>query len=259
MTGHSFPTPSDDDPRINGEYVRNVPADADGDQVILVGVLHDHPASRIRARTMTDTADPDVLALELAPVSIPLFEQYAADGRSPPEFGGEMSAAIQAASTDRVVGIDGPTVTFSKRLIETLYRENASLSTIRKSLRGLAGATRQAITCRVAAEVSERTGVRLEVDAPVEHECTLRDHPERQAEDERQQVRRAASVLSALGSSRTVRFRDETREAHMADRIDDLRTEGSVVAVVGIDHLDPLTERLRKRSWELSRDDISRD
>lgn len=244
MTSRPFPNCLDDDPRIDEAYVRHLPADADDQKVVLVGALHDHPASRIRARVVTDAIDPDVLALELAPVSVPLFEQYATDDRSPPVFGGEMSAAIQAASTDRIVGIDGPTIAFSRRLIKTLYREGASLSTVRKSLRGLVGATRQAVSCRVAAEAAERAAVRIDVDAPIEHECTLKDEPERQAEDERRQVRKAASVLSALGSSRTVRFRDETREAHMADRISDLRTEGSVVAVVGIDHLDPLEARL---------------
>jgi hypothetical protein len=39
-------------------------------------------------------------------MSVPLFEQYAETDRTPPVFGGEMSAAIQAAAPDTTVGID---------------------------------------------------------------------------------------------------------------------------------------------------------
>jgi hypothetical protein len=41
-----------------------------------------------------------------SPLSIPLFEEYAATDRCPPAFGGEMSAAIQADDRSTTVGID---------------------------------------------------------------------------------------------------------------------------------------------------------
>src|SRR6056297_2195481 len=98
------------DPRMNDEYVRRLP-DAG---VTLVGVVHDHPASVHRAREVVRERDPDVVALEAPPLAMPLYETYARESRTPPTFGGEMSAAAQAAREEdaEVVGIDGPTVAF---------------------------------------------------------------------------------------------------------------------------------------------------
>ena len=80
----------DSDPRVTGEFVRRVSNDAG--TVTLVGVVHDHPASSYRVRQVVEDVDPEVLALELPPISIPLYEQYASSDRNPPVFGGEMSA-----------------------------------------------------------------------------------------------------------------------------------------------------------------------
>ena len=66
-------------PRFTGEYVRRLGSDDSGDDasdgvaddatdagdVTLVGVVHNHPASKHRIRTMLDEVDPAVLALEL--------------------------------------------------------------------------------------------------------------------------------------------------------------------------------------------------
>ena len=56
---------------------------------------------------------------------MPLYETYAAGDESPPAFGGELSAAIQAAETDDVVGIDGPSPGFVRELGNWLVRERA--------------------------------------------------------------------------------------------------------------------------------------
>ncbi|WP_246308099.1 hypothetical protein [Halorarum salinum] len=210
----------------------------------LVGVVHDHPASTYRASEVVSALEPDVLALELPPLAVRLYEQYARDVRSPPPFGGEMSAAIQAASTDRVVGVDGPTPGFLAELGRTLLRERASFATARRVFEYLATATRTAVTCGAAASLASLTSVRLEVDPPIEYGTDGTDDPARQAADERSQIRRARGVLNALEPPRAVRFRDTARESYMSNRLGRLRHEGDVVAVVGDGHLDPLADRL---------------
>ncbi len=239
-------TDCDTDPRLSGEQLRTI-GYASG-TVTLVGVVHDHPASRFRASRVVSDREPDVLALELPPLALPIFHQYAADERSPPVFGGEMSAAIQAAETARVVGIDGPTVGFLKQLLEELYRTDASLDTTRSVLSGTFSATKQAAVCRVASVLASVTDIRLEVDAPSSYETDWTDTPAAQAKDERRQVHRARSILDALESRPAPELRDSTREAYMADNLDRLRHEGDVVAVVGQDHLDPIAARLESRA-----------
>lgn len=236
---------TDSDPRVTGEYVRQHSGNG---TLTLVGVVHDHPASRYRVRHVIERVDPAVLALELPPVSLPLFEQYAATDRTPPRFGGEMSAAIQAASSDTVVGIDRPTGGFFRRLGRTLLRERPSLETIRNVVANAVETTEHALRCRAAAAVGARTSVRLEVDAPVPHDIARTDPPDAQARDEREQVRRARSFMNAFRTAsrtRAARLEDDAREAAMATRLAELReADGDIVAVVGIDHLDSLAERL---------------
>jgi pheromone shutdown protein TraB len=236
---------ADADPRVRDEYVRSVPG-ASG-TVTLVGVVHDHPASVYRVQRIVETIDPAVLALELPPVSVPLFEQYAATERRPPAFGGEMSAAIQAASTDRTVGIDRPTRGYFRRLARTLLTEQPSRSTVREVVSTAVGTTKHALACRVAAAVGSRTSLRVEVDSPVAHDVNAAASPETQAHDEREQVERARSFMNAFRTasrSRASRLEDSARESEMARRLSTLGEQGDVVAVVGIDHLEGLVERL---------------
>lgn len=231
-----------EDPRLTGEHVREV-----SEALTLVGVVHDHPSSMHRVRQVVDAADPDVLALELPPLAVPLFEEYARTEGAPPAFGGEMSAAIQAARTDVTAGIDRPDVGFGRRLVETLVRERPSRSTVRRVLGNVVSATKHAVVCRVAAAVAARTGVRLEVDRPETHAVDRSATPAAQARDERTQVQQARAFMDAFrgtATSQASRMEDRVREEHMADRIATLQNEGSVVAVVGIDHLDPLARSL---------------
>ena len=239
--------PDSTDPRMTDDFVHRSSA-GDGGDVTLVGVVHDHAASTYRVQSVVEATDPDVVALELPRRAVSLFEQYADDDRTPPVFGGEMSAAIQAASTDRVVGVDGPTRSFLGLLARNLYRERASPSTLRRVARGVLSVTRHALLCQVAGGVAARTSLRVEVDSPVSHDARRSDDPRVQADDERSQVRRARAVMDAFEPSRAARFRDATREEYMADRLSTLRREGDVVAVVGIDHLEPLAERLDGRT-----------
>ncbi len=234
-----------DDPRVTGEHVRSI--ETPTKPITLVGVVHDHPASVFRVKTVVTERDPDVLALELPPLSLPLFERYAEDTRTPPVFGGEASAAIQAATTEHVVGIDGPTPRFLRRLIVTLHRDGGSLRTALGVLDGLASVTKNAVKCRLAGSLALMTSIRLEVDSPVTYSIGRTDGPERQAENERRQIARARAVMDAFEPSRAACFSDDVRESHMADRLDRLRHDGDVVAVVGRHHLDPVADMLEER------------
>ncbi|MFC7068832.1 hypothetical protein [Halobaculum lipolyticum] len=244
------------DPRLAGEYVRRVSSDTG--TVTLVGVVHDHPASVYRVRRAVAELDPDVLALELPPIAVPLFERYATTDRSPPVFGGEMSAAIQAADTHRTVGIDGPTGGFLRRLGRALVRERPSARTVRTVVSDVVDATTHAVTCRAAATVAARTAVRLEVDEPTPHDVDPADSPATQARDERTQVRRSNSFMRAFRTAsrrRASRLEDAAREAEMAARLGRLREAGDTVAVVGIDHLDAVADRLGTDGHARSPDD----
>lgn len=239
------PIDFDSDPRVTGEYVRQVSSAAG--TLTLVGVVHDHPASTYRVRQVIEELDPEVLALELPPISIPLFEQYAATDRSPPVFGGEMSAAIQAADPLTTVGIDRPTGGFFRRLGWNLLRQRPSLQTVRYVVSNAVETTKHAATCRVAAAVGARTSIRLEVDSPVSHDIDWTDTPDDQARNEHEQIHRSRSFMNAFRTAsrtRASRLEDVAREEEMATRLLELREEGTTVAVVGIDHLEPLTERL---------------
>ncbi|WP_136717659.1 hypothetical protein [Halorientalis salina] len=233
-------SPSTDDPRLDEDHVRTVA----GGRIRLVGVVHDHPASRYRVHELVDRLQPDVLALETPPLALPLFEQYAAGDGSIPAFGGELSAAIAAAEDARVVGIDGIDGRFVRTLSANLRAERASLSTIRSLADGVTSVLQHATICRFAASVASLTGLRLEVDEPVDHECSLRDPPTVQAEDERSQFTQSLSFLRVADPPAPVRLRDETREECMAERLRTLPDGDSVVAVVGRGHLDPLAELL---------------
>lgn len=232
-----------DDPRITGDYVRTISSET-GDDVILIGVVHDHPASKHRVRTVIESVEPDILALELPPLAIPLFERYARPTHAR-EVAGEMSCAIRAAETDHVVGIDGPTPAFLNKLLGNLYRNDANLGTIRHVLRGIVSVTRDTVACRIGARFGVPTTIGS-VDSSPGYNCDRADSPDRQAADERSHIDRADSMKHVFGESVAVQIRDRTRETHMGDRLEDLRSEGTVVTVVGIDHLDAVAEQVRQ-------------
>lgn len=233
-----------DDPRLTGDYVRRVQGEVSTGAVTLVGVVHDHPASEHRVRTVLDAADPAVLALELPPLAVPLYEEYADGERTPPAFGGEMSTAIQAATADRVVGIDGPSAGFVARLLRTLSVDAPSPRTAWSVLRSLPSVTKRALVCRLGSVLADRADLRLEVGSPTSHGCDRADGPQAQATDEQSQIDRARRLSRAFEQSSGARIRTVARNQHMASRIDSLRRHGRTVAVVGIAHLDPLAYRL---------------
>lgn len=236
---------AESDPRLGGEFVRTVASEGAA-PVHLVGVVHDHPASAYRARAAVESVDPDVVALEVAPVAVPYFAGSAGADRA--AFGDEFSAAASAAGDARVVGIDAPNARFLAALARRCVADGVSAATVRRLLRGTVSVTREALACRLAATVTARTSFTVDVGERVDHDCDPSDDPATQAADEARQVGRVETVLSALERPESVQLRDETREACMARKLDALRREGPVVAVVGRGHLEALVERLEERA-----------
>jgi pheromone shutdown protein TraB len=230
------------DPRLRSACLRRVTGE---DSVVLVGVLHDHPASCYRVQAVIETVAPEILALELPPLAVPLVVQQADDERTPPRLGGEMSAAVKAVDTDRVVGIDGPSLGFCRRLAGELYRERASLSTLRGTAGAVSEVASTALCRRIAAGVTDRTSMDVAVDTPTVYDAERTDDPQRQAADERDRMETATSMMRAFTPPPAAAVHRRARERHMADRLGTLRREGDVVAVVGQAHLDAVTHRLR--------------
>jgi len=156
-----------------------------------------------------------------------------------------MSAAVQAADTDRVVGIDGPSVGFLRYLAAELYAERAASATVRRAAASLRSVTSRAVTRRVTAAVASLTSVQLTVDPPATYETGHSDDPERQAAEERRRVDTARAMLRAFTPPPAAAIRRAARERYMADRLATLAGAGAVVAVVGQAHLDAVAGHLR--------------
>ena len=234
------------DPRLSNEHVRTVTTAAG--RITLVGVVHDHPASVFRAREVVSRREPAVLGLELPPLAVPLFREYARDKQTPPSFGGEMSAAIQAADTDRLVGIDGPSRRFMRQLAASLVEERADSGTIRSVAEALAVASKSAITSRFAAIISQFRATPIDVSRPWEYDVDITDSADLQAADERQHLGRAQALSASLIPPTSKRIRDEVREKQMVAELASVADAGEVVAIVGRNHLDPVASELTNRS-----------
>lgn len=236
-----------DDPRLDDSYLRVVPGTGTGGTVILVGVTHDHPASRARARRVVEGVAPAVVALELSPLVIPLYRQYArsGDGRTDSEYdGGEMTAALAASGDGRVVGIDAPNWAYARGLGEALRAPETDREAAVSAIRDTISVSRHAVTCAVGAAIRRVTPWSPTVETPASHDSSVTDPPAAQAADEARQLSRSRALLGALELPPGQELVDDLREASMASRIGALRTEGSVVAVVGHAHLGPIYDRL---------------
>ncbi|WP_331233636.1 hypothetical protein [Natronorarus salvus] len=235
-------TGQDDDPRLQSRYVRRIDPD-DRAPITLVGVVHDHPASVHRVRSIVGRLDPDVLALELPPLALGLYRLYA-DPRFGPDFGGEMSAALAAGARARPVGMDGPSRRFYRHLAAALGRRRPDSKTLSSVVSETLSASAHAVACAAARPLCERTPLAIRIGSPRRYDCSPADTPSRQAHDEERQVR-AATALAASIDAPARDTRDAARDACMADAILDTNPDESVVAVVGVSHLDPLSARLR--------------
>lgn len=233
-----------DGPETGDRYVEAFVGTGDSGTVTLAGVVHDHPASVSRVRRVVRAAEPDVLALELPPLAVPLYEAHATEGETPPALGGEFSAAVQAATTDDIVGIDGPSQRFIRMYLGRLASERVPLTTVGRSLRSLLSASGTAIACRIAAWFTRRTPLRVGVGSPTPHETSWVDPPGERDADESREIQSAITVRETLEPPPSVRYCSGTRERYMADRLSTVRERGEVVAIVGAGHFSPLSEEL---------------
>lgn len=234
------------DPRFHDRWFRYVPA-SDGDGwVLLVGVVHDHPSSRYRAAETVRRLEPSVLGLELPELGMALFERHADRADSPPRYGGEMTAALSAYGGGDAVGIDAPSGRFLRELVGYVRSERPSWETVAGVLAGATPILRHALRYRVAAMLDANTHLRLVPDVPREFDVSADDTPSAQAADEYRQLSRSRSLLGAVELPDDLVALDRLREATMAARLRSLRSSGSVVAIVGQDHLDGVEKRVHE-------------
>lgn len=234
-----------DDPRLDETYLRCIPETAGLKPVLLVGVVHDHPASIARVVSVLETFDPDTLAVELPPLAMPLFRQYADDEHHPPRLGGEMSAAIQATDAASI-GVDAPTMTYLSRLLQTVRRERPPRSVLGRLVTDLGSMAKQALATRFASAIVRRTPFRLRVYDPIEHGSSLLDPPRRQADHERSFLSQRAALFGAIHPPEATSIIDDAREQSMSALLDRARADGAVVAVLGMEHLDPVEAELHR-------------
>lgn len=232
------------DPRIAAEYLRCIPRTTGRGTVLLVGVVHDHPASLARVHTVLGAVTPDILALELPPLAMPLFHQYAADSFVPPRLGGEMSVGLQTAGAVRSVGIDAPNRSYVWRLVNQLCSTDASVPLLTDVLTDLLQSTAHAVACRLGAIVHTVFGVSPRLYSHASYATSLLDTPAVQAEDEASHLSKQQAFLRAIATPAHRQLIDETREETMAARLQTLRQDGDVVAIIGMEHLQPVAERL---------------
>lgn len=231
------------DPRLE-RYLRCHPGDGDRGAVLLVGVAHDHPSSMARVARVLERVTPEVLALELPSLAVPLFRLYASDDHVPPRLGGEMSTAIQTAGDVRIVGIDGPNAEYLRLLLRRMISDRFSSGEIFELGRDVVRGMGHALACRVGAVVGRTTPHTPKVYTHIRYDSTLFDSPRIQAKSELDHVTERQSFLRAIELPRATAVIDEAREESMATRLTELRSEGDVVAVVGIEHLGTLCGRL---------------
>lgn len=232
------------DPRLQIRHVRCVNGTDVRGNILLIGVVHDHPASFYRVDAILKALEPDVLALELPPLALPLFRLYSRDVYVPPRLGGEMSLALQTADSVRAVGIDAPNRIYLRRLLEDSANRNLPTELLVPVVRDLLSSAAHTLACRLGALIGTVTPLRPRVYSHHEYSCTLLDVPDVQAEHEMTHLTKQQSFLRAVEIPRWRRFVDDKRNESMAIVLNDLRMTGDVIAVVGMEHLDSLQKRL---------------
>jgi pheromone shutdown protein TraB len=232
------------DPRLSEQYVRCLSDDGVG-TVLLIGVVHDHPASVFRVAHVLRSVTPETLALELPPLATGLFQIYARDRFTPPRLGGEMSAAIQAAGDVRTVGIDAPNRRYTRLLVERLLANPVPRDVLTIVLRDLLYGFAHAMACRIGSFIGSITPLRPRVYTHLEYDASLLDSPSVQAGDEASNLSQHQVFLKAIETPPAIELIDEARDATMGRRLRELRENGDVVAVVGMEHLDALEAEIR--------------
>lgn len=229
------------DPRVNEKYVHHI--DVTDPEIVLVGVVHDHPASIHRVEAIIDVLEPGTVAVELPDL---LVSSFAAAVETGDGVGGEMATAIRAADTTPVVGIDVPSRGTASSLATVLSAHRPGFTTTLRTLRSIGKMFGHAALGRLA-----HLGVPgLPAIRDLEHKQVY-DIPDAapagvQAEHEATHLGRGTTLLRAFEPPPATRLMDAVREQHMADRLGTINGEDPVVAVVGYSHLDGIAAVLQK-------------
>ena len=228
-----------DDPRIDERYIRCIDPTDNLGAVLLLGVVHDHPASEYRVRRVLEHLQPDILALELPPLAVSLFSLYADDPEVPPQLGGEMSTAIQGSDAD-VIGIDAPNWRYLKLLFNRWRTGSVGSDVGRPLLRDIVRSSVHSIVTLIGAYIGSITPYRLRLYSPIRYEISPFDPAEDQAHHEGSHIEKREAFLNAIEMPPVINIIDELREEAMIDRLNELRRTGTLVGVIGMEHLAPV-------------------
>ncbi|ACV48094.1 MULTISPECIES: hypothetical protein [Halomicrobium] len=221
------------DPRIRTDHFRLL-EDPDG-AVLLIGVVHDHPASVYRVDSAIRALDPDTVAVELPPLALPLFE---AGGE------GEMSAALAATDADSAA-IDAHGPRFLAALVDEIRDRSPDGETLARIASNALAVGRQALSCRLASVFGRDRFPTPLADGGIDLDVERPGDPATVAEHERRHLSRSFSVLRAFERPAADEIVDAARERTMARAL--AGTDGTAVAVVGFEHLDGIVAELRDR------------
>ncbi|WP_324760513.1 hypothetical protein [Haloarcula montana] len=227
------------DPRIDHESLRWI--DTDGSPLLLVGVVHDHPASEYRVSALVEAVDPETVALELPELVV------SADSRdhAAAAVGGEMAAAIAASGATPVVGIDLPGRQTVRTLVAELREQQPALRTVLRTGRSIVRMGGHAVASRlVQAGVPGLSSIAT-LDRTQKYDLQRDASPSAQAEHEAAHRHRSTTLLRAFEPPPSTSVLDAVRERYMAARLESIREDGLVVAVVGYSHLDRIETRIR--------------
>lgn len=245
MTDRSRPEGSTPpgDPRLDDRWFVSLTGNESAGSLVLVGAVHDHPSTVHRVAETAAGLSPDVVALEVSSLAVPLFERAAKQADDRHEYG-EVTAAIRACDDARVAGVDAPSTEWCTAYGASLVADRPSARSAVGVLRGAASIGRHAARYRLAAAAGRLPGVDPTPDPPETFAVDERDSVAAQARDERRQLSRSRSLLAAADLPPALERLDDLRETAIASRLAGLRAEGDVLAVLGQSHVEPVARRL---------------
>ena len=231
------------DPRLSAEYVRLI--ERPDAPVVLVGVVHDHPASIHRVEAVIDAVSPATLAVELPELLVPAF---GTTDDTQDDVGGEMTAAIDAAGSTPVLGIDVPSLGTVRALAAELRDRDVESRTALRTIRETWRITTHAILGRLAHEGVPRLPTVADLEFGQEYDLPADATPAAQAAHEATHLRRSTTLLRTFEPPAATRLMDAVRERHMSERLDAIRADGAVVGVVGYGHLEAIESALQENT-----------
>lgn len=250
---------ADTDPRLDGAPVRLV--EHHPGPVVLLGVVHDHPASVARARRAVDALDPDVVALEAPDALAPAFtaggdggdggddapggELAAAAAAAARAPAGEGEGATEASSGAAVVGVDAPGRGTLRSVASVFADERPDVRTAAAVLADLGRLGVHAARGRLQTAGVPARWLGGDFERTRDDDCPRDASPREQAAHEAAELDRSTSLLRAFDPPPATRLLDAVRERQMGRRLAAVAGGGGlVVAVVGFSHLDGVEEEI---------------